>query len=967
MPSLYRTGPRVTPGPRGWACIGCFAAAGAVLLAQQQAAPTFKAGVQLVRIDVTVLDGKRQPVRGLQASDFTVLEDGQPRPIRSFQAVDRAVTAGTPATTLTPLASHNVVTNRLGDDTSRLIFILMDRSIPTDRPMFVARQIADAAVDAMAPGDLAAIVTTGLGVPQNLTSDRARLHKTIAGSDWSQTPSRAQQDQGAGDPDPMSAPSCMCGLCVMETITRIANDVRDVPRRKVMLFIGSNLIVQAGPRAMAADVGCEKRVRDAREQLFDALGASNLTVHSIDPQGLASVGPSTRASVPNGVENRDGAALNAQLGKERDEFMSAQGSLGVLPELTGGRVILNNNEPFRMVPAVMHESDAYYFLAFDPVESTGDVRHTLDVKVARKGVTVHTVRYVSPSTTATAAVSVKAGAVPASPLDGALTDLLPASTLPLAMSVATFAGPDRGHAYVGVTLDASAFATSAGSIPLEIAVQASDERGRRAGGARQTGTVQLPASVDAGNGAFVELQTFVTLPPGDYELRAAVMNRDTQAASSVFTHVTVPSFDGGGLALSDVVVGTRENGGSLPDGAPAIPIVPTTTRVFAADAAASAFLRVYRAGDTSAAQRVTLETAILDSQGKRVRHQALPDAVFAGRHADVRLALPMKDLAPGAYVLRIDAKQARAEASREIAFTVTPAVTVIAPTAHTPELDAALAAAAAYLDQYEHRISAIGAEEAYEQVVTPLPGPVVGSPIQLRQNAANGTTSAPITRKTRANIMTISLGARGWVAFRDVFELDGRPVRDRVERLSRILQNVTPDSLAQARQIAAESARYNLDPETTRIDRTINVPMTALLFLRGANQDRSTFHLGKSERVNGIDCVALQFAERSAPRLIRTSDDAPAQGTIWIDMANGGRVVKTELAMDSGGMRMSAVRSRTTVTYAPVDKLNLWVPVAMNETYEVTATRQTLTGRASYSDFREFKVATSTDVKDIIK
>jgi len=37
----------------------------------------------------------------------------------------------------------------------------------------------------------------------------------------------------------------------------------------------------------------------------------------------------------------------------------------------------------------------------------------------------------------------------------------------------------------------------------------------------------------------------------------------------------------------------------------------------------------------------------------------------------------------------------------------------------------------------------------------------------------------------------------------------------------------------------------------------------------------------------------------------------------------------------------------------------------MNESYEVAATHQTVTGHATYSEFREFKVATSTDIKDI--
>jgi VWFA-related protein len=938
--------------------------AGLALFGQAQTQPpTFRTGVQLIRIDVSVLDDTRQPVRGLQASDFTVLEDGQPRPIRSFRAVDAAGSIATAASAMPPIPAHEVATNRMGDDTSRLIFILMDRSIPPERPMLVARQIADAAVDAMGPGDVAAILTTGLLVPQNLTSDRGRLHKTIAGSDWSQGLSPALKDTYSvaymNMGDVLGDTRCMCGLCVMDTIARIANDVRDVPRRKVLLFIGSNLIVQAGPRDASLDVGCDKRVRDSREKLFDALGASGMTVHSIDPNGLATVGPATRATVMNGVERRNGRALNGQLMAERDDFMAAQGNLAVLPDLTGGRTILNNNEPFRLVPDVLHESDAYYLLAFEPSEAVGDVRHTIDVKVARKGVAVHTTRLILPS--APAAAATPAGPAAESSLERALTDVIPNQSVPLGMSVATFAGSDADHAYVGVTLDASAFAAKPGSMPLEIAILASDERGRSAGGARQTGTVQVPLGAAGAAAGVVELQTYLTLKPGEYELRAAVMNGETRAASSVFTHITVPPFANPHLGLSDVVIGTRENAGSLPEGAPAIPIIPTTVREFSAGAPAWAFLRVYRAEASGAEGHVSVDSTVLDSEGRVVKHQSLQDAAFTGRNADVRIGLPLRDLVPGTYVLRIDAKQGRAEASRTITYTVAPSAVTVHPEEHSAELDAALAAAAAYLEQYEHRISAIGAEETYEQAAAspgvPRP-PARGMPPTI----APGTS---LRRRTRANIMTISLGPRGWVSFRDVFELNGRPVRPDIERLSRILQNVNPDSLEQARQIADESARYNLNPEGAHFDRTINVPMTALYFLRASNQPRSVFSLGKPERVDGVLCTTLQFTEQSRPRLIGTKDDAAAQGKVWIDMTNGGRIVKTELRMQStylfeaGG----SVHAQTAVTYGPIDKLDLWLPIVMDETYDLPATRQTVTGHATYAGFKEFKVSTSADIK----
>ena len=54
----------------------------AALLAQDRRdQPTFQTGVELVQLDVSVLDDKRQPVRGLSAADFTVLENGVPRPV----------------------------------------------------------------------------------------------------------------------------------------------------------------------------------------------------------------------------------------------------------------------------------------------------------------------------------------------------------------------------------------------------------------------------------------------------------------------------------------------------------------------------------------------------------------------------------------------------------------------------------------------------------------------------------------------------------------------------------------------------------------------------------------------------------------------------------------------------------------------------------------------------------------------
>src|SRR5262245_1372742 len=68
---------------------GLLLAAGSLVPAAEQTPQvTFRAGVDLVDVEVSVLDKNRLPVRGLTANDFTVLEEGRPRPVVAFTAVD---------------------------------------------------------------------------------------------------------------------------------------------------------------------------------------------------------------------------------------------------------------------------------------------------------------------------------------------------------------------------------------------------------------------------------------------------------------------------------------------------------------------------------------------------------------------------------------------------------------------------------------------------------------------------------------------------------------------------------------------------------------------------------------------------------------------------------------------------------------------------------------------------------------
>ena len=354
----------------------------AALLAQtQNDRPQFRAGVELIQLDVSVLDGKRQPVRGLTADDFTVLDNGTPTPIRVFTPVLLAASTRSNEPVWWRDAPPDVTTNSVGTQDGRVVVILMDRTIGSDQSIVMARKIATAAVDALGPNDLAAVrfCTASFCIAPCLvetTADRTRLLRAIEFGDPSTGLSPEAKAIWASlglTLNPLEDGGCLCGVCVPEAITRVANALEHVPtRRKMLLFIGSGIIWQA-KATIGAGPACEVPLKDARTSMFAAIDRVNLTVHSIDPRGLVSLGPQTNAFVP-GAEDRpiagrsQGTAVVGRLNQQRDEtigLLTDHKSLEVLPARTGGRTIVSQNDPDRAIPALYRESEAYYVLGIE--------------------------------------------------------------------------------------------------------------------------------------------------------------------------------------------------------------------------------------------------------------------------------------------------------------------------------------------------------------------------------------------------------------------------------------------------------------------------------------------------------------------------------------------------------------------------------------------------------------------------
>lgn len=271
---------------------------------------------------------------------------------------------------------------------------------------------------------------------------------------------------------------------------------------------------------------------------------------------------------------------------------------------------------------------------------------------------------------------------------------------------------------------------------------------------------------------------------------------------------------------------------------------------------------------------------------------------------------------------------ARHRLASAFVLSVAASLATLSSRAQTPGLESVLTAAGHYLEQYERDVTAVIAQEDYQQRVL----------------------SEARVRHLRSDMLIVAVEHAGWVELRDTFEVDGNRVRDRDERIAKLFMKPNPDAIQQARRIALEGARFNISPRTVTVNRTLNVPLTALRFLRGPNQDRSTFQLDRVEPSR----VVLKFKEQAKPRLIKSDDASAATGSFTIEPTSG-RVLETELQLVT-----RRVSGKFSVVYAEQPALKLWLPASMTESYTFGGTSAMLDGRATYSNFRMFRVETST-------
>jgi VWFA-related protein len=668
--------------------------------AQQPSQPTFKVQVDYVEVDAVVTDRQNQLVRDLKKEDFQVLEDGKAQTINAFTFVDIPLErADRPLYASTPL-EPDVRTNEHAFEGRVYVMVIDDlhtRFGRTQRVKLAAKQFIERRLGA---NDLMAIVHTAgaTSSSQEFTSNKRLLLAAVDKTQGRKLDSatinktneynRTRDLRQSGDPlnDVDDAERAMNARNTLDSLRNVAEWFSSVRgRRKSILFVSegidydiNDLIPQNGSNHHGASM-----VLDATRDAIAAATRSNVSIYGIDPRGLTDLGDET---IEIGAFPDD-TSLGVGTGSIYNEIRLSQDSLRTLSEETGGFAVVNRNDFTTAFDRIQQDNSAYYVLAYYPPDAKPGRLHKIDVRMNRPGLTVRARRgYVTPKKTTPAAVNAKDVRTPE--VREALDSPIPVSGL----TMHVFASPFKGTApnasvLLGVELRGRDLKLAPDD-KIQLSYVAVDANGKIRGGNTDALTMSnlKPETKMRIEATGLRMLNRMELPPGRYQMRVAAHDSAGGTVGSVQVDLEVPDFAKVPFSISGVVM-TSPFATQTPTVRPdeqlrsVLPAAPVALRAFPQNDEIALFAEVY---DTAGAtpHKVDITTTITTDEGKQLfkTNEERDSSDLGGKSGGYGFMtkIPLKDIAPGSYVLSVSARTRLGNATpveRQVRLTVTPPVT----------------------------------------------------------------------------------------------------------------------------------------------------------------------------------------------------------------------------------------------------------------------------------------------------
>ena len=372
--------------------------------------PIFRGGINFVRVDVIVTDGKDNPVTDLKESDFEVLEDNQLQAIDQFRLIKVEGTYIPKPGDPPPRELRNrddEVAEAAKDDVRVFAFLLDDYHVRRANSISIREPLTRFIQTQVRPTDMMTVMypltpASDLSFTRNPDSVISAIER-FEGRKYDYRPLNDFERNYMRYPT--------------DIVERIRNDVvmgalrglsvrlgslRD--GRKTIVFVSEGLTAMLPPQMRRADASMPADPIQARagagvadtpheetaaffaqtdvmgrmRDVTDMANRNNTAIYSLDPRGLAVFE----------YDLDDVAGPPPSFATDKRTLQMTTDTLRVLSEQTDGRAIVNRNSLLQGLNQIIRDSSYYYLIGYNSKAPTDGKFHPIKVRVKRKGVDV---------------------------------------------------------------------------------------------------------------------------------------------------------------------------------------------------------------------------------------------------------------------------------------------------------------------------------------------------------------------------------------------------------------------------------------------------------------------------------------------------------------------------------------------------------------------------------------------------
>ena len=640
--------------------------------------PTFRAGVNFVRVDVIVHDEKGQPVTNLSQADFEVLEDGRPQTIEQFRLIriDGNPRPGDPP----PRELRNRIdeeTELAKDDVRLFVFFFDDYHVRLGNSLGVREPLIRFIQTQLRPNDVVGIMypltpLDGISFTRNMASVTSAIER-FEGRKFDYRPRNQFEEQYARAPS--EAVEQIRNQVVMTALRGLATRLGGLREgRKAIIYVSEGLTIMLPPQMRSSDASlgpidnpvarnplygennnpreetasafAEADLYTQLRDVFDAANRNNAAIYTVDPRGLT--------AFEYGIDEAVGPRQDARA------LQQTQNTLRSMAEQTDGRAIVNRNDLSGGLAQIVRDSSYYYLLGYNSTQAPSDGKfHEITVRVKRRGVNVRSRKGYWALTTEAITRANTVTPDTAKPIQQALASIAP--SVQAGKYVRTWLGTTRGDAgktrvtLIWEPLPGAPGARSAQPQPGRMSVIAADAsgdlvfRGRSPDAALAS---TAPPATPAAPAATGPQRLVFDAPPGELELRLSV-----EAAAgggildSEIRRLAVPDLTSPDAALSTPRVFRARNALEFRTVSSDASAVPAVAREFSRTERLLIRFDVYGTASPTA--------VLLNRNGQKMADVPVAAAPAGGTH---QIDLGLASVAAGEYLVEITAKGSGSEA-----------------------------------------------------------------------------------------------------------------------------------------------------------------------------------------------------------------------------------------------------------------------------------------------------------------